>query len=43
VALGRAKKGRGRITTANIAFRFTPVGEGDWQIDDLSLDPRARR
>jgi hypothetical protein len=42
VRLGRAK-GHGKLKTANITFRFTPVGVGDWQIDDLYLDPRARR
>jgi hypothetical protein len=41
VALGRAK-GHGRMTVAHVAFRFTPIGAGDWQIDDLYLDPRAR-
>jgi hypothetical protein len=43
VALGRAK-GQGRLTTASIAFRFTPVrSAADWRVDDISLDPRARR
>jgi hypothetical protein len=28
--------------SSSIAFRFTPVGAGDWQVDDLLLDPRAR-
>jgi hypothetical protein len=42
VRLGRAK-GHGKFKTANVSFRFTPVGPGDWQIDDLYLDPRARR
>jgi hypothetical protein len=41
VALGRAK-GHGQMTVAHIALRFTPIGSGDWQIDDLYLDPRAR-
>jgi hypothetical protein len=41
VALGRAKS-HGRMAAAHVAFRFTPVGAGDWQIDDLYLDPRAR-
>jgi hypothetical protein len=39
VAIGRAKKGR--ESTATIAFRFTPLS-GDWQIDDVYLDPRLR-
>jgi hypothetical protein len=41
LAIGRAK-GHGRLTTGTVAFRFTPIGAGDWQIDDLHLDPRAR-
>ena len=41
VALGRAK-GKGKMATAHVAFRFTPVGEGTWQLDDVYLDPRAR-
>jgi hypothetical protein len=41
VALGRAK-GKGRMKMAHVAFRFTPVGEGTWQLDDVYLDPRAR-
>ena len=42
LALGRAK-GRGKLTTGTVAFRFTPVGApAGWQIDDLHLDPRAR-
>jgi hypothetical protein len=42
VRLGRAK-GHGKLKTGNVSFRFTPVGTGDWQIDDVHLDPRARR
>jgi hypothetical protein len=42
VRLGRAKT-HGKLKTANISFRFTPVGPGDWQVDDVHLDPRARR
>lgn len=43
LAIGRAK-GRGKLTTGTIAFRFTPVGApATWQIDDVFLDPRARR
>ena len=42
VRLGRVKS-HGKLKTANVSFRFTPVGPGDWQIDDLHLDPRARR
>jgi hypothetical protein len=41
LAIGRAK-GRGRLVSGSVAFRFTPVGAGDWQVDDLFLDPRAR-
>jgi hypothetical protein len=41
VALGRAKD-KGKIAASHVAFRFTPIGAGDWQIDDLYLDPRAR-
>jgi hypothetical protein len=40
--LGRAKR-HGKLTIASISFRFTPVGPGDWQVDDLYLDPRSRR
>jgi hypothetical protein len=36
-------KRHGKLKTANVSFRFTPVGPGDWQIDDLHLDPRSRR
>jgi hypothetical protein len=42
VRLGLAKP-QGRMTTAEIAFRFTPLRAGDWQIDDVFLDPRLRR
>jgi hypothetical protein len=42
VRLGRVKT-HGKLKTANVTFRFTPVGVGDWQVDDLYLDPRARR
>ena len=42
VALGRAK-GRGKLGTAAVSLRFTPVGEpAAWQIDDLYIDPRLR-
>lgn len=41
VRLGQAK-GKGRFTTAHIAFRFTARGAGDWQVDDVFLDPRLR-
>jgi len=40
--LGRVKT-HGRLKWANVTFRFTPVGVGDWQVDDLYLDPRGRR
>jgi hypothetical protein len=42
VRLGRVKT-HGKLKWANAMFRFTPVGVGDWQVDDLYLDPRARR
>jgi hypothetical protein len=41
LAIGRGK-GHGRLVSGTVAFRFTPVGAGDWQVDDLFLDPRAR-
>ena len=42
VALGRAK-GKGKLTTASVSLRFTPVGKpANWQIDDVYLDPRLR-
>jgi hypothetical protein len=41
IALGRAR-GK-RRATGDIAFRFTPVGAADWQIDDVYVDPRSRR
>jgi hypothetical protein len=41
VALGRAK-GKGKMAMAHVAFRFTPIGAGSWQLDDVYLDPRAR-
>jgi hypothetical protein len=42
VALGRAK-GKGKLTTATVSLRFTPVGKpANWQIDDVYLDPRLR-
>ena len=42
IRLGRAKT-RGKLKTTSVSFRFTPVGAGDWQVDDLYLDPRSRR
>src|SRR3954452_13704470 len=41
LAIGRGK-GRGRLVSSSVAFRLTPMGAGDWQVDDLFLDPRAR-
>jgi hypothetical protein len=41
VVLGRAK-GHGKTTTASVQLRFTPLGAGDWQMDDVYLDPRLR-
>jgi hypothetical protein len=40
IALGRAK-GKGKLSTAIVSLRFTPLA-GDWQIDDVYLDPRLR-
>jgi hypothetical protein len=42
LALGRAL-GKGRNATGSVQLRFTPVGTGDWQIDDVYVDPHARR
>jgi hypothetical protein len=42
VVLGLAK-GKGKLFTAKISLRFTPVGAGNWQIDDVYLDPRLRQ
>jgi hypothetical protein len=43
IATGRAT-GRGRHKTGDIQIRFTPIGgAADWQIDDLYVDPHARR
>lgn len=41
LAIGRAK-GHGKLKAGTVSFRFTPIGPGNWQIDDLHLDPRAR-
>jgi hypothetical protein len=41
LALGRVK-GQRRLVASTVVFRFTPVGSGDWQVDDVYLDPRAR-
>jgi hypothetical protein len=32
----------GRQFTANVSLRFTPMRGGDWQVDDLYIDPRLR-
>ena len=43
IVLGQAK-GKGKLQTANVQLRFTPIGtSADWQIDDVYLDPRLRR
>jgi hypothetical protein len=43
IALGRAR-GKGRNGAGDVAFRFTPVrAAADWQIDDVFVDPHARR
>lgn len=41
LAIGRAL-GKGRHATGTVQLRFTPVGTGDWQIDDVYIDPHAR-
>jgi hypothetical protein len=42
VALGRAK-GKGKLTSASVSLRFTPLGApAAWQIDDVYVDPRLR-
>jgi hypothetical protein len=42
VALGRGKA-KGKLASASISLRFTPVGEpATWQVDDVYLDPRLR-
>ena len=42
IATGRAT-GRGKHKTGDVKFRFTPIGAADWQIDDVFVDPHARR
>jgi len=42
IATGRAT-GRGKHKSGDVKFRFTPIGAADWQIDDVYVDPRARR
>jgi hypothetical protein len=32
----------GRFTTTNVQLRFTAKSGGDWQIDDIFIDPRLR-
>src|SRR3954454_2665455 len=39
-ALGRTRAA-GELS-GEVAFRFTPVGSADWQVDDLYVDPRMR-
>jgi hypothetical protein len=44
IAIGRAlSKGSGSTRSGEVSFRFTPVGDADWQIDAVYVDPRARR
>jgi hypothetical protein len=44
ISLGIGLTGSGTGAAAAIAFRFTPRGTGGhWQIDDLYVDPYARR
>jgi hypothetical protein len=33
----------GTLTPSAIKIRITPVGSGNWQVDDLYIDPFARR
>jgi hypothetical protein len=40
-ALGRAFGKRRK--SGNVKLKFTPVGNADWQIDDVYIDPRSRR
>jgi hypothetical protein len=42
IALARARS-MGGPTTASVTVRFMPVGDGNWQIDDLYIDPRLRQ
>jgi hypothetical protein len=42
IAIGRALS-KGRNGSGEVSFRFTPVGQADWQIDAVYVDPRARR
>jgi hypothetical protein len=42
IATGRAT-GRRKRKIGNVKFRVTPIGAADWQIDDLYVDPHARR
>jgi hypothetical protein len=39
-ALGRTRAAGQQ--TGQVAFRFTPVGAADWQVDDVYVDPRMR-
>jgi hypothetical protein len=32
----------GKLTTTNVALRFTPLGDDSFQIDDVYIDPRLR-
>ncbi len=38
IATGRAT-GRGKHKSGDVKFRFTPIGQADWQIDDVYVDP----
>jgi hypothetical protein len=42
IAVGRAT-GRGKRKVGDVKFRFTPIGAADWSIDDVFVDPHARR
>jgi hypothetical protein len=33
---------RGRLDTANVALRFTPLDDNGFQVDDVYIDPRLR-
>jgi hypothetical protein len=40
-AVGRARARRS--ATGQVRLKFKPLGAADWQIDDVYIDPRARR
>jgi len=42
MSIASGQLGQGPVNRARIAIRITPQG-GDWQVDDLFVDPRAYR